>query len=188
MSDTVLIEISAGIALLTLNRPEKLNALNYELIDRLLALLDRIEIDETVQAVILTGAGDRAFSAGGDIHEFSGSVAKGVNAATRDFVRRGQQLTHRLEAFPKPVIAAVNGLAYGGGCEVTEAVHLAIASERARFAKPEIKLAMPPTFGGHSETASPGGSEACARAASDRGCVLAPARAGHGARQCRRAA
>ncbi len=88
MSDTVLIEISAGIALLTLNRPEKLNALNYELIGRLLALLDRIEIDETVQAVILTGAGDRAFSAGGDIHEFSGSVAKGVNAATRDFVRR----------------------------------------------------------------------------------------------------
>ncbi|MFC0805807.1 MULTISPECIES: crotonase/enoyl-CoA hydratase family protein [unclassified Sinorhizobium] len=148
MSDTVLIEISAGIALLTLNRPEKLNALNYELIDRLLALLDRVEIDETVQAVILTGAGDRAFSAGGDIHEFAGSVAKGVNAAGRDFVRRGQQLTHRLEAFSKPVIAAVNGLAYGGGCEMTEAVHLAIASERARFAKPEIKLAMPPTFGG----------------------------------------
>lgn len=90
MSDTVLIEISAGIALLTLNRPEKLNALNYELIDRLLALLDRVETDETVQAVILTGAGDRAFSAGGDIHEFAGSVAKGVNAAGRDFVRRGQ--------------------------------------------------------------------------------------------------
>lgn len=148
MSDTVLLEISGGIALLTLNRSEKLNALNYELIDRLLTLLDRLEVDAKVQAVILTGAGDRAFSAGGDIHEFSDSVAEGVNAAIRDFVRRGQQLTSRLEAFPKPVIAAVNGIAYGGGCEITEAVHLAIASDRSRFAKPEIKLCMPPTFGG----------------------------------------
>ncbi|MEI2299612.1 crotonase/enoyl-CoA hydratase family protein [Ensifer sp. MJa1] len=148
MSNTVLIAISEGIALLTLNRPEKLNALNYALIDRLLSLLDAIEVNEKVGAVVITGAGERAFSAGGDIHEFSQSVARGVNPAVRDFVRRGQQLTARLEAFPKPVIAAVNGLAYGGGCEVTEAVHLAVASERARFAKPEIKLGMPPTFGG----------------------------------------
>ncbi|MDK1387125.1 crotonase/enoyl-CoA hydratase family protein [Sinorhizobium sp. 8-89] len=148
MSDTVLFDVSEGVALLTFNRPEKLNALNYELIDRLLVLLDLIEVDDTVQAVILTGAGERAFSAGGDIHEFSRSVAEGVNAAVRDFVRRGQRLTARLEAFPKPIIAAVNGLAYGGGCEITEAVHLAIASERARFAKPEVRLAMPPTFGG----------------------------------------
>ncbi|MCZ4092048.1 crotonase/enoyl-CoA hydratase family protein [Sinorhizobium psoraleae] len=148
MSDTVLFDVSEGVALLTFNRPEKLNALNYELIDRLLFLLDLIEVDDTVQAVILTGAGERAFSAGGDIHEFSRSVVEGVNAAVRDFVRRGQRLTARLEAFPKPIIAAVNGLAYGGGCEITEAVHLAIASERARFAKPEIRLAMPPTFGG----------------------------------------
>ncbi|WEX86150.1 crotonase/enoyl-CoA hydratase family protein [Sinorhizobium garamanticum] len=148
MSDTVLFDAADGVALLTLNRPEKLNALSYEMIDRLLSLLDLIEVDDTVQVVILTGAGERAFSAGGDIREFSRSVAQGANAAVRDFVRRGQRLTARLEAFPKPVIAAVNGLAYGGGCEITEAVHLAIASDRARFAKPEIKLAMPPTFGG----------------------------------------
>ncbi|MCK3776430.1 crotonase/enoyl-CoA hydratase family protein [Ensifer sesbaniae] len=148
MSNTVLIQISEGIALLTLNRPQKLNALNYELIDWLLTLLDTIEVNDNVGAVIIIGAGDRAFSAGGDIHEFSESVAKGVNPAVRDFVRRGQGLTARLEAFPKPVIAAVNGIAYGGGCEITEAVHLAIASDRARFAKPEIKLGMPPTFGG----------------------------------------
>lgn len=148
MSNTVLMQISEGIALLTLNRPEKLNALNYELIDRLMSLLDEIEVNHAVSAVIITGAGDRAFSAGGDIHEFSDSVAEGVNPAVRDFVRRGQGLTARLEAFPKPIIAAVNGLAYGGGCEITEAVHLAIASDRARFAKPEIKLGMPPTFGG----------------------------------------
>lgn len=148
MSNTVLMQISEGIAQLTLNRPQKLNALNYELIDWLLTLLDTIEVNDNIGAMIITGAGDRAFSAGGDIHEFSESVRQGVNPALRDFVRRGQRLTARLEAFPKPVIAAVNGLAYGGGCEITEAVHLAIASDRARFAKPEIKLGMPPTFGG----------------------------------------
>jgi enoyl-CoA hydratase/carnithine racemase len=96
----------------------------------------------------LTGAGERAFSAGADIHEFAGSVRRGRDTAVRDFVRRGQAMTARLEAFRKPVIAAVNGLAFGGGCEITEAVHLAIASERAQFAKPEINLGMPPTFGG----------------------------------------
>jgi enoyl-CoA hydratase/carnithine racemase len=75
-------------------------------------------------------------------------VRLGANAAVRDFVRRGQTMTARLEAFGKPVIAAVNGIAFGGGCEITEAVHLAIASEQACFAKPEIALGMPPTFGG----------------------------------------
>jgi enoyl-CoA hydratase len=148
MSDPVLFEIGDGIALITLNRPDKLNALNYDLINRLMATLDRIETDAGVAALILTGAGERAFSAGADISEFSGSVRLGPIAAVRDFVRRGQAMTARLEAFRKPVIAAVNGLAYGGGCEITEAVHLAVASDRARFAKPEINLGMPPTFGG----------------------------------------
>lgn len=148
MSDPILLETNDGIALVTLNRPDKHNALNYALIDRLMAVLDAIEIDAEVRAVILTGAGDCAFSAGADIHEFSRSVRRGRDAAVRDFVRRGQAMTARLEAFRKPVIAAVNGLAYGGGCEITEAVHLAIASENARFAKPEINLGMPPTFGG----------------------------------------
>jgi enoyl-CoA hydratase len=148
MRELVLNETRDGIVVLTLNRPEKLNALNYALIDRLLALLDAVEVDASVRAVILTGAGERAFSAGGDIHEFSQSVAGGAELALRDFVMRGQRLTARLEAFRKPVIAAVNGLAFGGGCEITEAVPLAIASERALFAKPEIRLAMPPTFGG----------------------------------------
>ena len=147
MSNTVLLEMKDQVAWLTLNRPHKLNALNYETVDRLLDLLDEIEVSTDVHAVILTGAG-RAFSAGGDIHEFSRSVEKGVSSALRDFVRRGQTLTARLEAFPKPIIAAVNGLAYGGGCEITEAVHLAVASEKALFAKPEIVLGMPPTFGG----------------------------------------
>jgi enoyl-CoA hydratase len=148
MPDAVLLEIENGIALVRLNRPHKLNALNYELIERLMAVLDAIEIDDGVRGVILTGAGERAFSAGADIDEFSSSVRQGVNIAVRDFVRRGQAMTARMEAFRKPVIAAVNGLAFGGGCEITEAVHLAVASDRATFAKPEINLGMPPTFGG----------------------------------------
>jgi enoyl-CoA hydratase len=148
VSRLILCDIADGIATLTLNRPGKLNAINYAMADVLVATLDALETDERVAAVILTGAGERAFSAGADIAEFSESVRKGPAAALRDFVRRGQAMTARVEAFPKPVIAAVNGLAFGGGCEITEAVHLAIASERALFAKPEIKLGMPPTFGG----------------------------------------
>ena len=140
-------DVRERIAVLTLNRPEKLNALSYALIDRLIHLLDSIEDDAAIGAVILTGAG-RAFSAGADIKEFSGSVRHGPDAAVRAFVRRGQALTARMEAFPKPVIAAVNGLAFGGGCEITEAVHLAVASEAALFAKPEIAIGIPPTFGG----------------------------------------
>ncbi|MFW2372160.1 MAG: crotonase/enoyl-CoA hydratase family protein [Gammaproteobacteria bacterium] len=148
MSNLVLCEISDDIAMLTLNRPQKLNAINYAMADALLALLDSIEVNKDVRAVILTGAGEHAFSAGGDIHEFSQSVRAGTDTAVQEFVRRGQTLTSRMEMFHKPIIAAVNGLAFGGGCEVTEAVHLSIASERASFAKPEIKLGMPPTFGG----------------------------------------
>lgn len=148
MSDLIIQRHESAVALLTLNRPEKLNALNYALNDRLLALLDEIEDDHRVRAVILTGAGQRAFSAGGDIHEFAQSIRAGVDIAVKDFCKRGQAMTARLESFPKPIIAAVNGLAFGGGCEITEAVHLAVASDRAVFAKPEINIGIPPTFGG----------------------------------------
>jgi len=144
----IIIAAHDRIALVTLNRPDRLNALSYALIDELMAALNRIETDPQVRAVILTGAGQRAFSAGADIHEFSSSVRRGREAAVSNFVRRGQAMTARLEAFSKPVIAAINGIAFGGGCEITEAVHLAVASERASFAKPEIRLGMPPTFGG----------------------------------------
>ena len=87
MSDTVRIDVTDRIATLTLNRPRKLNALNYETIDRMMELLDAIEVSADVQAVIITGAGPRAFSAGGDIHEFSQSVKLGADTAVRDFVR-----------------------------------------------------------------------------------------------------
>lgn len=147
MSDLVLMEVRERVAVLTLNRPDKLNALSYALVDRLMQLLDGIEDDPRLRAVILTGAG-RAFSAGADIGEFSESVRQGPDVAVRAFVRRGQALTARMESFPKPIVAAVNGIAFGGGCEITEAVHLAVASESAVFAKPETAIGIPPTFGG----------------------------------------
>ena len=148
MTTTLLREASDGIAVLTLHRPEKLNALNYALIDSLRAALDELETDASVRAVILTGSGDRAFSAGADIAEFAASVEGGVERALREFVRRGQGLTRQIESYPKPLIAVVNGIAFGAGCEIAEAAPLAVASDRARFAKPEIRLGFPPPFGG----------------------------------------
>lgn len=147
MSNTVLYRLHDRVALLTLNRPERLNALNYELIDRLMALFDFIECDATARVVILTGEG-RAFSSGADITGFAPSVRRGQEVALREFVRRGQRMTARIESFPKPIIVAVNGLAHGGGSEITEAAPLAIASERAEFCKAEISLGFAPPFGG----------------------------------------
>jgi len=148
MDEIVLHAVDGAVATLTLNRPARLNAIDFATIDRLHALLDGIEPDPAVRVVILTGAGDQAFSAGADIHEFTGPVSKGPETALREFVRRGQRFTSRIESFPKPIIVAVNGLAFGGGCEVTEAAPIAIASDRATFAKSEINLGFSPPYGG----------------------------------------
>lgn len=147
-TETVLFEVSDGIGLITINRPDKMNAMTYGTIDELSALLDKVEPDPQVRVLIITGAGDKAFIAGGDIGEFFDSVKGGVEKALREFVRRGQRLLSRMESFPKPIIAAVNGYALGAGCEMTEAVPLAIASDKARFGQPEINLGFPPCFGG----------------------------------------
>ncbi|WP_214318252.1 enoyl-CoA hydratase-related protein [Nonomuraea sediminis] len=136
------------VVTITIDRERKLNALDYPTIDALLTALDRVDADDSVRAVILTGAGSRAFSAGADIPSLAGSIAGGPERALREIVRRGHGLTRRVEEFPKPVIVAVNGLAYGGGCELVEAAPLAIAADHARFAKPEITLGFPPPFGG----------------------------------------
>jgi enoyl-CoA hydratase len=138
----------AEITTVTIDRAAKLNALSYETIDALRDVLDDLEADPRVRAVILTGAGDRAFSAGADIGDLASSFDQGTAVSLREVVGRGQGLTRRIENFPKPLLVAVNGLAYGGGCEVVEAAHLAVASERATFAKPEISLGFPPPFGG----------------------------------------
>jgi enoyl-CoA hydratase len=136
-----------SVAILTFERAAKLNALSYELVDAIVQALSEIEEEDRIQAVVLTGSG-HAFSAGADIHEFSKDVALGAEVAHRRFVRRGQNMTRRIENFSKPVIAAVNGLAYGGGCEIVESTHLSIAVPEALFAKSEIALGMPPCFGG----------------------------------------
>lgn len=147
MSELIRCDRQGEVAVLTLNRPHKLNALNYALLDRFLVLLGHLEADPGVRALVVTGAG-RAFSAGADIGEFRHSVGAGVETALREFCRRGQAVTRRLENFPKPVIAAVNGLAFGGGCELSEAMALTIAAKEAQFAKSEIRLGLIPDFGG----------------------------------------
>jgi len=145
---TVLLDVSGPVATITLNRPDKLNALNFDVIDRMQDFLDFAESEPDIRVVVLTGAGERAFSAGADIAELRETIKLGADVVMRDFVRRGQNLTRRIESFGKPVIAAVNGLAFGGGCEIIEACPLAIAADHASFAKPEIRLGFAPPFGG----------------------------------------
>jgi enoyl-CoA hydratase/carnithine racemase len=148
MNISVLSRTDRGsVAILTLERPAKLNALNYQLVDSIVQALDQIEQEDQIRAVVLTGSG-RAFSAGADIHEFSQDVKLGSQIAHHRFVRRGQNMTRRIENFSKPIIAAVNGLAYGGGCEIVEATHLSIAVPEAKFSKAEIAIGIPPCFGG----------------------------------------
>lgn len=145
---TVRLTRDGPIVTVTMNREPQLNALDYATIDAMMKAFDELEADDLVRAVIVTGAGPQAFSAGADIPAMATSIAAGTEQALREFVRRGQGLTRRIETFPKPVISAVNGLAFGAGCEIVEAAHLALAAEHATFAKPEIRLGFPPPFGG----------------------------------------
>ena len=135
------------ITILTFNRPSKLNALNNDLINAVMAELDRIELDSSIRVVVITGAG-RAFSAGADINGFQKHIEAGPAQAVAHFMRPGHRLTRRIESYPKPIIAAVNGLAYGGGCELVESTHLAVAANTATFSKSEINIGIIPTFGG----------------------------------------
>src|SRR5829696_4907088 len=138
------VEIDKGIAVITMNRPQALNAFNSEQLDRLGAAFYALSQDRSVRVVILTGAGDRAFAAGADIKEMVDLTPAGGLA----FGRKGQALTSAIERLPQPVIAAVNGYAFGGGCELAIASDIRIASENARFAQPEVGLGIPPGWGG----------------------------------------
>jgi enoyl-CoA hydratase len=131
------------IATITMNRPDKLNALNDASMQELAGAVEAVRRDATVAGVILTGAG-RAFVAGADIAELRAKSATGAYA----LARFGQDVFRRLETCPKPVIAAVNGFALGGGCELAMACHVRIASESAKFGQPEVKLGVIPGYGG----------------------------------------
>jgi len=137
------LDVSEGVATLTFNRPDALNALSSSVLEELDTAVDRIESDAAIHGAIVTGAG-RAFVAGADISE----IAKLDRSSGLDFARRGQGVFSRIEALPKPVVAAVNGFALGGGCEVAMACHVRVASTRARFGQPEVKLGIIPGFGG----------------------------------------
>jgi len=147
MSDVLLVETRGPVALLTLNRPDKLNAINNAMIKAIVAALDKIEFDSSLHAVVITGAG-RAFSAGADIAEFQPHMQAGPAEAVAQFMRPGHRMTRRVERFSKPIIAAVNGIAFGGGCELLESVHIALAADTALFSKAEVNIGIIPIFGG----------------------------------------
>jgi enoyl-CoA hydratase len=140
----VLVEKQDRIAWVTLNRPDKLNALNNVLLKELECELVGLEHDAEVGVIVFTGAGEKAFVAGADIAEL-----KDLDSATaREQALRGQAVFNRIAAMPKPTIAAVNGFALGGGCELALACHLRIASENAKFGLPEVSLGIIPGYGG----------------------------------------
>jgi enoyl-CoA hydratase len=143
MADTILIEPEGRVAILTVNRPDKLNALNDQVREDLLSALARIEGDEAVGVVVLTGAGEKAFIAGADIGEFAGRTPFDQRHAMRS-----PRIFDVMAGFPKPVIAMINGFCLGGGCELAMSCDLIVASERARFGQPEINLGLIPGGGG----------------------------------------
>ncbi|GAC1450283.1 MAG: enoyl-CoA hydratase [Desulfuromonadaceae bacterium] len=140
----LLIETIDGIPTLTINRPQVLNALNSDVVRELECALYELDLDATVRAIVVTGAGEKAFVAGADIKEMSGLSA----FEAHDFARRGQRLMLLINRVRKPVVAAVNGYALGGGLELALACDFIYASERARFGFPEVGLGVLPGFGG----------------------------------------
>ncbi len=143
-NDPVLVEHHDSFTLITINREAKLNALNPATIQDLTRILTELQNDSNVRVVILNGAGERAFSAGADIEELSALTPDEAS----DFARAGQALTNLIEDLGKPVIGAINGLAYGGGCELATACAWRIATANAKFGQPEAKIGLSPGFGG----------------------------------------
>ena len=141
--ETLLVERHERIAIITINRPDKRNALNIKTREEGAAALEELRADDSVRVVVITGAGDKAFIAGADIAEFAGRTA-----VTQRDVMTGRSLFTAIDSFPKPVIAMINGYCLGGGCELALACDLRIASERASFGQPEINLGIIPGGGG----------------------------------------
>lgn len=140
----VLLEKQGHIAVVSINRPKALNALNSEVLVALDEVIGQVEADEDIYVVILTGSGEKSFVAGADIAEMKDMTPM----QARRFSNLGNRIFRRLEQLEKPVIAAVNGFALGGGCELALACDIRIASEKARFGQPEVGLGITPGFGG----------------------------------------
>ena len=140
----LLLDVDGGIAIVTINRPKALNALNAATIYELDKMFDELGANSAVKAVIVTGSGEKSFVAGADITEMQPMSA----IEGRNWGKLAQAVFNKIENLPKPVIAAVNGYALGGGCELSMACDIRIASEKAKFGQPEVSLGIPPGFGG----------------------------------------
>jgi enoyl-CoA hydratase len=141
---TLLTSLEDGIFTITINRPDKLNALNKQVMADLDEVMSEVENNVAIKGVIITGSGTKAFVAGADITEFNGLS----NGEGMDLARHGQDIFFKIERCAKPVIAAVNGFALGGGCELAMACHFRIASDNAKFGQPEVSLGLIPGYGG----------------------------------------
>lgn len=141
---TIKTSLENYIFTIIINRPDKLNALNNTVLDELNAAMETVYHDDAIRGVIITGAGEKAFVAGADISEF---VSLKDNEGTL-LARKGQDIFFKIENCPKPVIAAVNGFALGGGCELAMSCHFRLASTNARFGQPEVNLGIIPGYGG----------------------------------------
>jgi enoyl-CoA hydratase len=142
--DNVRIEVRDGLGIVTIDRPKVLNALNAQTVGEIHEAFEQLRSNESVRAVIVTGAGEKAFVAGADINE----LAKLTPTTGKETAERGQAVFRGIETFPKPVIAAINGFALGGGCELALACHIRIASENAQLGLPEVTLGIIPGYGG----------------------------------------
>jgi enoyl-CoA hydratase len=143
MPETILVEREGRVAILTINRPDKLNALNDQVREDMLEILGQIETDDSVGVVVITGAGEKSFIAGADIGEFAGRTPFDQRHAMRS-----PRIFDVMASFPKPVIAMINGFCLGGGCELAMSCDIRVASDKARFGQPEINLGLIPGGGG----------------------------------------
>lgn len=144
MYHTLLTTLENHVFTITINRPDKMNALNKEVFADLNKALDEVYSNPAIRSVIITGAGPKAFVAGADISEFNSLTV----AASKALAKAGQDTFFRIEHSPKPIIACVNGFALGGGCELAMSCHFRIASENAKFGQPEVNLGLIPGYGG----------------------------------------
>ncbi len=147
--EDILVDVEEPIGIVTFNRPTVLNALRTGLLKEVRAALDEMAANQRVRAIVITGAGDKAFAAGADITELNALASAGAGAAQ---ARSGQALTRQIERLTKPVIMAVNGFALGGGCEIAMAGDIIVASENAKFGQPEVNLGLIPGYGGTART------------------------------------